>query len=305
MRGWWWKVTGTVLLVYGAMIGGAKFMERELVFRAAHAKARLTEPQGAYAPPHTRVEFAAADSTKLVGWVIPAAPVDSNGVWVLYCHGNAHNLSQYEEPEFYAYLRALGVNILTFDYRGFGESTGAPDEQGSYADAHAAYDLLRTKYQVSPSRIVIYGHSLGTGVAVQLASTVPAGALILQVPYTSIPDLGADRFWYLPVRAMATYRFPSIDRIASVTAPLLVLASPQDAVIPVAMGERLHLAAGSIDKRLIHVMGGHEIAFRVDSGIFFRAFREMVGTVAKASGPVSAVPRPDTLTTRARSGTRG
>ena len=84
-----------------------------------------------------------------------------------------------------------------------------------------------------------------------------------------------------------------------------MLASPQDAVVPVAMGERLHLAAGSIDKRLVHVMGGHEVAFRVDSGIFFRAFREMVGTVAKASGPMSAVPRPDTLTTRAGSGTRG
>ena len=237
--------------------------------------------------------------------MIPATTTDSNGVWVLYCHGNAHNLSQYEEPEFYAYLRALGVNILVFDYRGFGESAGVPDEQGLYADARAAYDLLRTKYQVPASKIVLYGHSLGTGVAVQLASSVPSGALILHAPYTSIPDLGARQFWFLPVRTMASYRFPSLDRIPSITVPLLVLASPQDQLVPMQMGEALHLAAGSTDKRLIHVMGGHALAFKVDSALFFRAFREMIGTVLRESGAVSTVQAPDMPTSRAKSRSRG
>lgn len=304
MSGWRWKIVGGAVLLYGAVLVGVKVVERDLVFQASRAKGPLGEPTGRWTPPHTRVEFTTTDSARLVAWVVPAARADSNGVWVLYCHGNAHNLSQFEEPEFYEYLRGTGVNILAFDYRGFGESTGTPDEPGLYADARAAYDFLRTRYHVPAERIILYGHSLGTGVAVQLATSVAAGALVLHAPYTSLPDVGADRFWYLPVRAIASYRFPSLERIPRVKIPLLVLHSPQDRAIPVAMGEQVHLAAGSVDKRLMHVLGGHELAFRVDSGVFFRAFREIVGTVAKAAA-LSTLQASDTLTSRAKSRSRG
>ncbi len=297
-------VPAALLVLYLAVIAYVKLNERTLIFRANLAAGPLKEPAAPFQPPHTRVDFASADGTKLVGWVIPATVADSSGLWVLVCHGNSHNLSQLEEPEFYSYLRALGVNILVFDYRGFGESGGEADETGSYADTRAAYDLITTRYGVPASKVIVYGHSLGTGMAVQLASTVDAGALILQAPYTSVPDLGATFYPYLPVRQMATYEFPSLQRMAQVREPLLVLHSPADSTIPVAMGESIHRAAASTIKRFIHVEGGHNLAFRVDSALFFRAFREMVGTVKSATSTAAAAPAADAAVTSTRA-TRG
>ena len=297
-------IPAALLVLYLAVIAYVKLNERTLVFRANLAAGPLKELAGQFRPPHTRVEFASADGTTLVGWVIPASPADSSGLWVLVCHGNSHNISQLEEPEFYSYLRALGVNILVFDYRGFGESGGEADEVGAYADTRAAYDLITTRYGVPANKVIIYGHSLGTGMAVQLASTADAGALILQAPYTSVPDLGATFYPYLPVRQMATYEFPSLQRMAQVRQPLLVLHSPADSTIPVAMGELIHRAAASTIKRFIHVDGGHNLAFRVDSALFFRAFREMVGTVRAAASTAASAPSADTVHAQAGA-TRG
>ena len=274
------SLTVIAVVAYGGVLAFIMASERTLVFQAARARGPLRTPDAALHLPYERVEFVSGDGTKLVGWQISGAMPDSNGLWVLVNHGNGHNLSQLEEPEFLRDLRGLGVNIFIYDYRGFGESAGEADELGAYADARAAYDLLRTKYGVSAERMIVYGHSLGTGVAVHLASTAAVGALVLQAPYTSIPDLGARRYPYLPIRSLATFRFSSLERMPKVTAPLLILHSPQDAVIPLAMAEQLQLAAGSKDRRFIHVEGGHELAFRTDSAIFFRAFREMVNRVA-------------------------
>ena len=273
-------IVALAVVLYGGLIAYVKVNERALVFQAERARGPLVPPAAEWKLPVTRVEFASGDGTSLVGWQIPGAMPDSNGTWVLVNHGNAHNISQLEEPEFLRDLRQLGTNILIYDYRGFGESGGEPDEEGAYADARAAYELLRAKYGVPAERIIIYGHSLGTGVAVQLASTVSAGGLVLQAPYTSVPDLGARRYPFLPVRQIAKYRFPSLERMPKVTEPLLVLHSPQDKLVPLSMGEQLFSAAGSKDRRFVHVEGGHEVAFRVDSAIFFRAFREMVNRVA-------------------------
>ncbi|MBI3792578.1 MAG: alpha/beta hydrolase [Gemmatimonadetes bacterium] len=278
-------ILGLVVGLYVAVIAYVKVNERTLVFHANLAKGPLKEPTGRFQPPHTKVTFASADGTPLVGWVVPAAPKDSNGTWVLVHHGNSHNLSQLEEPEFYEYLRGLGVNILAFDYRGFGESGGEPDEEGAYADARAAYDLLVQKFQANPERIIIYGHSLGTGIAVQLASTVKAGALILQAPYTSIPDLGARRYPFLPVQAMAKYRFPSLERMPSVKMPLLVMHSPSDSTIPMSMGAALTSAASSTVKQCVSIKGGHNIAFKVDSATFFSEFEGIVRRVSSAPPP--------------------
>ncbi len=297
-------VPAVLLVLWLAAIAYLKFAERTLVFHAALAAGPLKEPAPPFQPPHTRVEFASADGTKLVGWVIPATRADSSGIWVLVCHGNSHNLSQLEEPEFYAYLRALGVNILAFDYRGFGESGGEPSEAGAYADAHAAYEMIRSKYGALPKQVILYGHSLGTGIAVELASSVEAGALVLQAPYTSVPDLGAPRYPWLPVRALAGYSFGSLERMPKITQPLLVMHSPADSTIPLAMGEALTKAAASANKRFVPIAGGHNIAFKIDSATFFRAFREMVGTVRSAATTAATPPAADSaaLSSRASRG---
>ncbi len=265
-----------VALLYVGIIAYVKLNERTLVFHAEKARGPLKEPQAPFTPPHERVTLASLDGTPLVGWVVPSATGDTARTWVLYFHGNSHNLSQFEEPEFYQYLRALGVNLLVVDPRGFGESGGTPDEAGAYLDARAAWDYLLTQRHAAPDRIIIYGHSLGTGLAVQLATQVDAGALILQAPYTSVPDMGALRYPFLPVRAVAGYRFPSLERMPQVHEPLLVMHSPADSTIPIAMGAAITRAAASASKLCVPIKGGHNIAFKADSATFFSQFKLMV-----------------------------
>lgn len=268
-----------VALLYAGVIAYVKLNERTLVFHAEKARGPLKEPQAPFTPPHERVTLASLDGTALVGWVVPSATGDTARTWVLYFHGNSHNLSQFEEPEFYQYLRALGVNLLVVDPRGFGESGGEPDEAGAYQDARAAWNYLVTQRHAAPDRIIIYGHSLGTGIAVELATQVEAGALILQAPYTSVPDMGARRYPFLPVEAMAGYRFGSLARMPSVREPLLVMHSPADSTIPIAMGAAITQAAASPSKLCIPIKGGHNIAFKVDSATFFSQFKLMVMAV--------------------------
>ena len=131
-------------------------------------------------------------------------------------------------------MRDLGINLFAFDYRGYGESSGVPDENGLYADATASYEYLTRTLGVTPDRLILFGHSLGSGVAIELASRVPAGGLIVEGAYTSIADRGQELYPLFPIRLIVTQRFPSLDRIPSITIPKLFLHSPEDVVIPYA-----------------------------------------------------------------------
>jgi len=124
-----------------------------------------------------RVTVTTSDGVRLVAWSMPV--VHGSGYWLLMCHGNAGNISEAGRPYHYAGLRGLGLSLFAFDYRGYGESEGVPSEDGLYRDADAAYRYLRDTLGVTPERIVIFGHSLGSAVAVELAGTVPAAGVIL------------------------------------------------------------------------------------------------------------------------------
>jgi fermentation-respiration switch protein FrsA (DUF1100 family) len=195
-------------------------------------------------------------------------------------------------------MRDLGVNLLAFDYRGFGESGGSPSEQGVYTDAVAAYDYLRTVRGVPAERIIIFGHSLGSGVATELATRVPAAGLVLEGAFTSVVDRGQELYPWLPVRLIARNRFESIAKIDRVAMPKLLLHSPADSVIPIAHGEAL-LARAPEPKRLVEVRGGHEEAFLVDRATYYGAIAEfiravvpprpmLVPTASSAAAPVAS-----------------
>jgi hypothetical protein len=179
-------------------------------------------------------------------------------------------------------MRDIGANLLAFDYRGFGRSSGSPEERGLYDDASASYEYLRRTLGVAADHIVIFGHSLGSGVAIELATRVPAAALIVEGAYASVVRMGQLRYPWLPVGMISTQRFPSIDRMASLRLPKLFLHSPEDAVIPYSEGRRLFDAALP-PKRFVDVRGGHENAYRVDKSVYYGAIASLIRDVTPES----------------------
>jgi len=269
----------TVLLGYAGIVVAVKLSEKGMVYHPADRL--VTPPPASFALREKTVRYASADGTTLSAWIVPAAPGDSLGMWLLVCHGNYGNIGYGQRPEFYAHARDTGLNLFAFDYRGFGASEGEADEQGMYDDALASWHYLTDSLHVPPSQIVIFGHSLGSGVATELATRVDAAALVLEGAFTSVVDRGQEIYPVLPVRLIGSQRFESLQKMPRVAEPKLFLHSPEDDVIPFAHSERL-LAAASAPKALVPVRGGHMDAFSLDKAVYFGALADLVRRVTPA-----------------------
>ncbi len=228
-----------VVLGMGATLGWLRLNEDRLVFEAAASRREPTGPLPSYAQ---RLTIPAADGIRLAALLFRAAPSQDSAFWVLHLHGNATSAFSRVQLRHCEQLRALGLNVLSFDYRGFGESPGVTSEQHLYEDAAAAYQTL-IRRGVAPAHIIIWGHSLGTAPAVELATRHPAAALVLFGAFTSIPDAAAARYPYLPVRWVAGIHMDSLRRIRLVHIPVIVAHSVHDTVVPFAEGRRLYAAA--------------------------------------------------------------
>jgi fermentation-respiration switch protein FrsA (DUF1100 family) len=270
-----WSLVLLVLAVYLALLLLLRLNESRLIYFPGERK--LLPPPAHLGLPVRRAQFPTEDGLTLVSWVIPAEG-DSAGYWLLICHGNAGNLSQFGRPDHYAGLRQLGLSLLAFDYRGYGESEGVPTEEGLYRDAQAGYRYLRESLGVEPQRIIIFGHSLGSTVAVDLASRVPAAGLILEGALTSVIQRGQELYPYIPVRWLGRSRFASIDKISKVAVPKLFLHARGDEVIPIAHGRRLFEAAPE-PKTLVELNGGHGDTFDVDSANYFGAIDRFIANL--------------------------
>ena len=268
-----WGVVLLVVFVYLGVLLLLRLNESRLIYFPGTSR-RLTDPPAALQLPVRRAAIRTEDGLTLGSWIIPAG-ADSTGYWMLICHGNAGNLSEFSRPDHYAGLRALGLSLLAFDYRGYGESEGAPSEAGLYRDADAAYRYLRDELRVRPERIIVFGHSLGSTVAVDLAGRVPAAGLILEGALSSVIERGAELYPYIPVRWIGRSRFSSIDKISRVRIPKLFLHARADDVVPLAHGRRL-FAAASPPKTFVELNGGHGDAFQIDSATYFNSIRRFV-----------------------------
>ena len=188
------------------------------------------------------------------GWFVPCKRARCT---VLFCHGNAGNVSDRLETIFL--LNRLGCSVLIFDYRGYGHSSGRPTERGTYADALAAWRHLVHDRGEAPGRVVVMGRSLGCGPAIWLAMHERPAALIIESGFTSIRDMGRRAYPYLPT-FLARIRYPNLDRASLVECPVLVAHSPDDEVVPYDMGRTLY-AAVNTPKRFLPLRGGHNDGF--------------------------------------------
>jgi fermentation-respiration switch protein FrsA (DUF1100 family) len=224
------------------------FMQRALLFPVPQTV--RTSPQAAGFPEAEEHVLATADGEKVIVWHVPAKP---GHPVVLYFHGNGDFLAGFFGR--FHDLIADGTGIVALSYRGYAGSSGQPSEQGLLRDAAAAYAFTAARY--GADRIIVWGFSLGTGVAVALAAEQPVARLILEAPYTSIVDVAASGFPFVPVRWFLRDRFHSDQRIARVTAPLLIMHGTSDATIPIALGERLFALAHEPKQFVRFPGGGH------------------------------------------------
>lgn len=266
----------------GGGLAYLKFNETDLVFRAGESRrwaGGFTE-----APPAgvREVRIPLPDAAPLHGFTLTPAPSADTGYWVLHLHGNADSAFSAGQLANVQRLAAQGLAVLAFDYRGFGPSPGTPSEAGLYEDAEAAWRWLISQ-GVPPERIIIWGHSLGSGPATYLATVHRAAALVLFGAYTSITDRGAELYPWLPVSWVSSIRFDSLRRIPDVKAPVLVAHGLTDGVIPLSHGERLFAAAPE-PRRLLRLaairddgFGGHVTALYDQMELLMPVLRELTG----------------------------
>lgn len=192
--------------------------------------------------------------------------------------GNAGDRSM--RAELAVALHGLGLSVLLFDYRGYGGNPGRPSEQGLAADARAAQEWLSGQSDVDPARIAYFGESLGAAVAVGLAVQRPPAALVLRSPFTSLAEVGAVHYPWLPLRRLLLDHYPSIERIASVHAPVLVIAGGSDDIVPATLSEWL-VAAAAEPKRYVVVPGvGHNDPELLDGRVMLDAIRRFLTETA-------------------------
>jgi fermentation-respiration switch protein FrsA (DUF1100 family) len=232
---------------YLALLALLYVAQRSLMYFPEHMR---TAPAIAGLPEAQEVVFDTDDGERVIAWHI--APRDGAPV-VLYFHGNGGAL-RYRVERFRA-LTADGSGLVALSYRGYGGSTGTPTESGLLADAAAAYRFAVARYE--PARIVLWGESLGTGVAVALAAEHPVGQLVLEAPYASAVDIAAAAYPFAPVRILMKDQFRSDLRIGKVTVPVLILHGERDQVIPIGSAERLYSLIKSPNKRFVRFRDGH------------------------------------------------
>ena len=268
----------TMFLVIGsgyvAVVGLAYAFQDQLLYFPSSA---LVATPDQYGLAYESVQIDTDDGEQLHGWWIPA---DSARGTLLFFHGNAGNISG--RLENVQQFHQLGLNVLIFDYRGYGKSTGAPSEEGLYRDAEAAWQHLVTERRIDPSEIVIFGRSLGGGPATWLATRHEAGALMLESAFTSVPDMAAEHYPWLPARQLTVTQFNNRDQIDQIDAPLLVIHSRGDEVVPFDHGRQLFEAARE-PKQFLEISGNHNDGFLVSADRYLRAIDAFLGDVLSST----------------------
>ncbi len=236
------------LVFYAGLVGLLYLMQRSLMYFPYQVR---IEPVAVGLKQATEEIIETSDGEKIIAWHIP--PQGGQPV-ILYFHGNGGSLAGRAQK--YAALTSDGLGLVALSYRGYGGSSGRPTEAGLMADAMAAYRFAADRYKAE--RIVLWGESLGTGVAVALASSHPVFKIVLEAPFTSTADIAASIYPIVPVRYLMKDQFRSDEKIGNVKAPVLVLHGERDNIVPIRFGERLYELIRSPKRFVRFPEGQHE-----------------------------------------------
>lgn len=216
------------------------------------------------------VKLKTSDGLTIAAWHVPAP--DARAV-LLFCHGNGGNISH--RLDSIRIFHDLGLSVLIFDYRGYGRSEGTPTEKGTYLDAEAAWNFLVKEKGIDPARIIIFGRSLGSAVAAELAMRRKAGALIIESGFTSIPDIGRKYYPHMPVSLITRFHYATIDKVSSLALPKLFIHSPEDEIIPYDQGVRLFEKAAK-PKEFLKLRGGHNEGFLLSGQLYINGLQQFI-----------------------------
>lgn len=219
---------------------------------------------------YEQVELKTSDHVSIHGWFIPAKP--SRGV-ILFCHGNAGNISH--RLDTLILFKKLGFSTFIFDYRGYGQSGGKPSEEGTYRDVMAAYLYLIKERAVNPDRIVLFGRSIGAAIAAYLATQNKCAALIVESGFTSVPELAQQLYPFLPAKLISKFSYDTKAFLKKTTCPVLVAHSGDDEIIPFSHGRQLFESAGK-PKHFLEMRGGHNDGFYVTGNDYFKGFDQFL-----------------------------
>lgn len=259
-------------------------MQSRLLFQPGIPGRALVATPGDLGLAWQELRLTTADGTVIHGWHIPAEQPGS-GYELLFLHGNAGNISH--RLEWLRILNGLGLGVLLLEYRGYGQSGGAPSEDGLHLDAQAGWDWLRGERQVPAERILLFGESLGAAVATRLATEVDAGGLVLFSALTSVPDVAAHHYSWLPVRSLARLYFPTVDYLPRVRAPVLLMHSPDDEIVPFSHAREL-LRAAPEPRFFVQTAGDHNSGFLYSESLVSEGLRAFLAVLDERG---SAPPR--------------
>ncbi len=246
------KVLKVIFILLGSfyllILIAAFFLQHKLLFFPSHVEKNY---QYNLTPGDKEVFITTEDGNSING-ILYQRPGNKNVI--LYFHGNGGSLDLWQTAS--EEILALNCDLLIIDYRGYGKSTGSFSEKGFYDDAHSAYRfLLQNGY--SPDQIIVCGRSLGSGVAAQLAHTEKVKALILQSPYTSLPDVAAEKMPYLLPRLLISYQLNTLKIAPDLKVPVLILHGTNDEVIPSSHGQKIYDAVKAPRKLVLIKGAGH------------------------------------------------
>jgi len=241
-------------IAYGAVLVLVFVFQSRLVFFPGTGREVVVTPQ-TYGLGFETVGIGTADGETLQAWWVPAEGARGT---VLFFHGNAGNISH--RVDYLLMFNRLRYSTLIVDYRGYGRSTGTPSEEGTYRDAEAAWEHVRHARMARPQDVVIAGESLGAAVATWLAAKVGPRAVVLFSTFTSVNDLGAQVYWFLPVRLLSRIGYDNLENLKRIRAPVFIAHSRDDDIVPYAHGKRLYEAANE-PKAFLEMRGGHNDGF--------------------------------------------
>jgi hypothetical protein len=254
-------------------------LQGKMVFLSGLPGRALTATPGDIGLEYEDVSLTTSDDERLHGWYVPAA--DRRGV-VLFFHGNAGNISH--RLDSIGIFHQLGLDTLIIDYRGYGQSTGKTNEQGTYLDAQAAWNYLVDERRIPADRIIIFGRSLGGAIGAWLGTQHTPAAMIIESSFTSGVDMARQLYPFLPVSLITRLRYPVAEYASRLECPVLVVHSRDDEIIPFAMGQSIFSAVKQ-RKSFLELRGDHNSGFFISRHDYFAGMNSFTESVLGPSGP--------------------